>query len=310
MAESSARSRSAKARAQRKWLGLAITVAALTVFAGRVYNPEFFERVDTIALGLLAIAALPWLSAFVEEFKIPGVVEARLRELEEKVVETRDRLDENGELTEEALAQQSQALPPSPKSPAPPAPSPAAPGEVQDLDPFSDVLNTPFGGSEGAESSDSKEDGALLAIAERYMETRSTMKSGPQRTARMTSLFHEMMAEAERLGPDGYDAVDGLSSNNAGRNLASVAHTYTFPDKEFVTPLIGCIRASNQPFVHYWALKSLQKIQRRYAKSRELPFCPDDIADLRELQLMIPPGTDSAYVIGRINEVIDRTLRD
>lgn len=299
----STQTRQEKARAQRKWLGIGITAAALIVFAGRVYNPDFFQRVDTIALGLLAIAALPWLSAFVEEFKIPGVVEARLRELEDKVEETRDRLDENGELTEEALALQPQAF-------AATAPSPASPPESEaELGEYSDLLKKSFGGSDESEGSGSSEDSNLLEIAKRYMQTRESMKSGPPRTARMTALFHEMMAEAERLGPDGHDVEDGLNSNDAGRNLAAIAHIYTYPDKNMVSALIGCVRASNQPFVHYWALKSLQKIQRRYAKTGEVPFCPDDIADLRELQSMIRPGTDRAYVIGRINDVIDRSLR-
>lgn len=82
------------------------SLAALAVLGAYVFGPEVLaKRFDTMALGLLGLAALPWLGALVEEFKIGGV-EAKLRAIREEVAEAGDAASEAREVAEElALTQ-------------------------------------------------------------------------------------------------------------------------------------------------------------------------------------------------------------
>lgn len=249
------------------WSKFVITAVALLVFLVRLFvNEELFERIDLIALGLLAVAAMPWVSSFVEEFKIPGVLEAKLRAIE-------------------AAAKEAET---------------AAKDAVQQLDlerPMApQAMASPSGGTGGGALSE-----GLYRLGETYVATRERMGSGNERTAEMTRIFREMMTEARRIGPDQPMALDGLSTNDAGRQLASIAYAYELPDQAEPSALISTVRQSRQPFVQYWGLMALRKQVKIFGPTQ---FSADDMASFTTLKHAFRKGTDRAWVYRQIEDQI------
>ena len=60
-------------------LKVTITIMALLLVAARLLWPDL--KIDAITLGLLAVAALPWFSSFLESAKFPGGWEVKFRDL-------------------------------------------------------------------------------------------------------------------------------------------------------------------------------------------------------------------------------------
>jgi hypothetical protein len=72
-------------------LRLAITAGALALVATQFAVP--WLRLDAIALGLVVLAVLPWLSSIIESAKLPGGWEVKFREIEREQSKQRDDLD-------------------------------------------------------------------------------------------------------------------------------------------------------------------------------------------------------------------------
>jgi hypothetical protein len=72
-------------------LRLVITASALALLATQFAAPRL--RLDAIALGLLVLAVLPWLSSIIESAKLPGGWEVKFREIEREQSTQRDDLD-------------------------------------------------------------------------------------------------------------------------------------------------------------------------------------------------------------------------
>jgi len=62
------------------WLKACITAMACLLILVRIIWPEL--KVDSITLGLLAVAVLPWLSSLIESAKLPGGLEVKFRDLQ------------------------------------------------------------------------------------------------------------------------------------------------------------------------------------------------------------------------------------
>ena len=55
---------------QLTWLKVAITVTALLCIFARLIWPNI--KIDTITLGLLVVAILPWLAVLIKSIELPG----------------------------------------------------------------------------------------------------------------------------------------------------------------------------------------------------------------------------------------------
>lgn len=210
-----------------RWIWTAVFAS---VFIVRIAWPEMRDKIDEIALGILAIAALPWLGLFVTSFKAFGL-EADLRDAVTKAEAASEKAEEASNLAQDT----SQRL---------------------DLETAPDAVpsTADIGGTGGGAQTD-----ALFELAQTYLSTRGSMASGNERTSEMTRIFREMMREARLIGPDIPQAVDGLMSDDPGRQLASTAYAYELPGQASPGDLINTISRSNQPFVQYWGLMALRK---------------------------------------------------
>ena len=72
-------------------LRLLISAGALALLWTQIAAPQL--RLDAVALGLVVLAVLPWLSSIIESAKLPGGWEVKFREVEREQVKQREDLD-------------------------------------------------------------------------------------------------------------------------------------------------------------------------------------------------------------------------
>ncbi len=72
-------------------LRLLISVGALALLGTQLVAPSL--RLDAVALGLVVLAVLPWLSSIIESAKLPGGWEVKFREVEREQAKQREDLD-------------------------------------------------------------------------------------------------------------------------------------------------------------------------------------------------------------------------
>ena len=70
---------------------LIVSIGALGLLAGHLALPS--ARLDAIALGLVAIAVLPWVSSLIESAEFPGGWKVKFREVEAEQNRQRDEID-------------------------------------------------------------------------------------------------------------------------------------------------------------------------------------------------------------------------
>jgi hypothetical protein len=245
-----------------------ITIIALALVAARVFDASIFQRLDVIAVGLLVIAALPWAASFLSEISVPGVLDAKFRALEEKIQETQDQADN---ATRQAIASEDLVLKPLPSS-----------GALT-----GDALDT------------------LKVLGQRYVATRSSMKSGDERTSTMTAIFRDMSAAAGNFEGEWPLASRWLLASDAGMVLAAIAYDYVHNDEADVSPLIAAALSTKQPFIQYWALRVVLDIVRSTGLKM---LSQKDIADLRAMESQLAKGTDRAFLVSSINKSIEKQL--
>ena len=310
------------------------SLAALAVLGAYIFGPEVLaKRFDTMALGLLGLAALPWLGALVEEFKIGGV-EAKLRAIREEVAEAGDAASEAREVAEEIAL--NRHIPPDfddlltrefGGKPAQASPSPKAQKsqftlEKGPIKPSAGLSDTDlkdrsdyFGDDPFAlDNQDTRQDipsssepakpvpldllAPLEKMASTYVETRKAMPSSAARTAKMTAIFGDMQNTAARLGGDNSEILQWLRGDDAGQQLAGLAWLRNFPAAVPPSSYIDVIERSTQPFVQYWALRALSG---RLSALGLDEFSIADRVALKEFESLMRAGTDRHAQIRRIN---------
>ncbi len=261
------------------------SLAALAVLGAYIFGPEVLaKRFDTMALGLLGLAALPWLGALVEEFKIGGV-EAKLRAIREEVAEAGDAATDAREVAEEL------ALTRLASTNVPDDPFVMDDPLMRDLEPMTRLVKPqPLAGTEPQST--------LEQLAHTYVSLRESMTSSAARTARMTSLFAEMQTAAGKLGGDDITMLQWLQSDDAGHQLASIAWLRNFPAAVVPSRYVDLIERATQPFVQYWALRALSG---RLSALGLDEFSIADRVALKEFESLMRAGTDRHAQIRRIN---------
>lgn len=69
-----------KTRSRLEWLKAIISLIAVGVLILRIVYPQL--NIDSITLGLIVVAILPWMSDLIESAKFPGGWEVRFRDLQ------------------------------------------------------------------------------------------------------------------------------------------------------------------------------------------------------------------------------------
>lgn len=294
------------------------TVVGLALLAGYLFGPsDVADRFDTIALGLLGLAALPWLGTLVEEFKIGGI-EAKLRTIREEAQDALETATDAREVAEELVLAKGvsrvessnngyedlseKELSASPLAAPETVPIPPEKDGDQDAavplesscrpvddDPFLAVQSGPLD--------------ELRNLAEKYVEKRAKMTPGAMRTAMMTNIFADMQGVAMMVDADDGTITGWMKGKDDGLQLAAIAWLRNYPAAMPPSAYIDLIERTTEPFVQYWGLRALSG--RISALGSQEISIADRIA-LKELESLIRPGTDSQVQVRRINRELSR----
>ena len=258
-----------------------IGIAALVVYvsAPEWLPNEVVKQLDFVAFGLVVFAALPWFVAYLEEFEIGGF-KAKLRDIDERVENTIERVSETRELVEDITIS----------------------GSIAEENHNRLELSNPLSSPSQEDNSEEYELNALQTLSREYVSIRDLMRPGSERTAKMTGIFRQLESAARRVGTDQTDVPNWLSNEDAGRQLAAIAWLRSHPEKIKPTGLINTVYKSNQPFVQYWALRVLsQHVDQRGIAE----FAPRDLQRLKELEGQLRQGTDRYFQLRGINKKLD-----
>lgn len=257
-----------KPRIRHVELRIFFSLVCLLVVVARAVHPGWFDdALDYIPVGL---AALPWLGFFVSEVKLPGGIEAKLTEIEQKVqvAETKAEAAQK-EAAETKVETRMLAVTPEPGAPAAPG---APPAPLKMSGPMEDDT-----------------------LARHYNNIRSTRPSGSARTAAMTGVVRAMVAAA--ASDAGADYSARAAAADEGLRLTAAAWAVAHPDRAAPGPLIDALYASTQPFVHYWLLMALDQIAQRQGQAVFSPAMTGRLGDFRP---HAATGADRAYLLDSI----------
>jgi hypothetical protein len=248
-----------------RWI---ILVAALCIIVLRILCPAIFERVDAIAVALLFLAVVPWISVYVSKLSIPGVIEAELRKLEQQVQETR-----------EDVASASQMA-------------------IRSQDMF--LMSVP---AEGLSENRDPSIHELAELGRQYVEARRQMLPGVKRTISLDALFRSMVSSARALGGNLQEPIDWLRSNDAGQQLAAIAYSYAHPGVAEISALLDVVEGSSEAFVQFWGLRGV--LSALEAGGR---VSPRDLHRLEELMKSVRTGTDRHVMLATIIQIVRSKL--
>ena len=282
--------RAQEARATARRVGFAITVIALITVAIHASFPDL--AIDTVAVALLALAALPWLGEILESVDLPGGGGWKYRTLAERVVEAQHAASE-ATVTATRAFDRAENLADDVEQER---------GDAAGL--FARNAQTvdaaAIAGAPADESSQGTNADELADLIERYNEVRATQRSGSARTAEMTRIVREMIRIVGRLAT--FDWEESLESADRGRRLAGYAYLFQDPICSAARPLIhSLMEVEDKPFGQYWGLKALRRVVASCddATARQLE------APLRDFAARFPPGTDRGQELRELLEEID-----
>jgi hypothetical protein len=109
----------------------------------------------------------------------------------------------------------------------------------------------PTDANEGRPSIDPR----VAALAAQYNSLRATMRSGPERTKRMTETAEQMRIDLR--GVTDFDVAGHLSATGRGELLAAHAYLTANPGAQHLPGLVDVTVKEDKPFGQYWALKAI-----------------------------------------------------
>jgi hypothetical protein len=231
-------------------------------------------KVDSITLGLIVIALLPWIGNLVESLKY-GDLEVKLRNLEAKADEAKGAAVEAKGAAESARnlaiapAGLRAAVPTAPPDVA--APGPTALGQPQ---------ATP----------------QMEPLIKEYSEKRNSNPPGDFRTTLMADVVRRMIAAAPAIDPA--SVLPWLSHQDHAHRLAAYAFLDARPDFSRVDALVNSItNPDNPPFAQYWGIMALRNVIGARGK-QSVP--EKTVAELQKFLARLQPGTDRHYELSRI----------
>jgi hypothetical protein len=269
------RAREAHAVARR--VGISVSAVALIMVCIHAAFPDL--EIDTVAVALLALAALPWLGDILESVNLPGGGGWKYRSLERQVVQVQHAASEAKQAAAKAFDHAENVADDVAQERDDAAGTFAL--NAQAVDPKA-IADAPVD-----DSTDDASRIELAALIARYNEVRATQRSGFPRTAAMTGIVREMIRLTGRLTT--FQWEESLKSADRGTRLAAYAYVYSRPTCSAASPLIhSLMEIEDKPFGQYWALKALRLV---------IADCDDATARsvepiLRDFAARLGPATD------------------
>ena len=245
-------------------LRITVTAAGLILAFVHIRWPE--ARIDSIAVALLVIAAVPWLSPLIKTVEVPGL-KLELQELNDKVNEAKVEAADAKGAAESASLKAAFAITASSPSPS----------------------RVTFQVAPGRDNMPS-----VKALAKEYEDIRETQAPGDPRTRAMTDLIRRMIELAGSI--NSFDIERALDSSSRGMRLFAYAWFYAKPDPQFLTPLVETVcRKEDTPFGQFWGLQAVEHVMDKAG-----PPPAEVKKSLEQLGTKLRPGTDRAYEVKKL----------
>ena len=226
----------------------------------------FWKKLDPTFLGLVAIAAVPWLAAFIKKLELPGGWKFEFQELKKQFQEVRGTA-QSADLKAETATELAQAKAPT--------------------------------ASRGLQTSDDQARlrGELEELAKEYNRVRASQLAGSRRTSNMTAVVSKMIAAAGTSTE--LKAEELLNDKDNGKRLIAYAAIYARPDCKYLQQLTSALtKVETTPFGQYWAIQALRKV---IGKCDPNSIEKQTIVELRRfLQEELSPSEDRYVELARI----------
>jgi hypothetical protein len=220
------------------------------------------EKIEVLTIGLVILVFLPWLSSFFTEFSAGGIT-VKLREMEKKI---------------ETVAEQ----------------------QVQTDD---QLLRSTTNDNESARKSPTAEASSerIEELVKQYNDVRSALKPGSARTNKMKEIFLEMRAVTSAARRPWSTGEEWLNDADAGRNLAAISYYNVYLDEVKPGQLIDLVERSSQPFIQYWALRTINSYVQEFGARA---FSLADFGRLQAFEKILGPSIDRGILVRNINRAL------
>jgi hypothetical protein len=254
---------------QSMTLRIVVTAAGLLLAIVHVNWPRI--NIDSVAVALLVIAALPWLQPLIKTVEIPGL-KVELQELKNKLDEAKGEAADAKGAAESASLKAAFAISAS-----------SAPSSITTM--------------KEAAAFDSTD--GITALAKEYEDIRETQAPGDARTRAMTDVIRRMIELASST--ESFDARSALDRASRGLRLFAYAWFYAKPDKQILVPLVETVcRKEDTPFGQFWGLQAVGHVMDKAGPP------PAEVRKmLEEFGARLRPGTDRAYEVKKLLRQFD-----
>jgi hypothetical protein len=240
-------------------LRVIISIVALAAIASHLLWPALV--IDGITLGLLILAALPWLAPLIKSIEVPGIGKVELQEIKQQAQEAKGAALSATQKAELALA-----------------------GASPEVESYTKV------------SAPRSAEQELENLVEKYNTIRATQPSGDARTSAMTGVVSKMIRLFPRL--KSFDVETPLKERNRGKRLSAYAYLYANPDIAQLENLVNSVtQIEDKPFGQYWGIQAIGKVLGSRG-NREVNR--ETLYRLRQFLSKLQPGTDRHYELTRI----------
>ena len=261
---------------------IVFTTVALFVGVAHLRWPDL--NIDAVTVGLLVIALLPWASSFIQSVEALGFRAELRKDIEEVQGTAAEAQGAAAEAQGAAAEAQGAAASANQK----------ADFAEQTAELYSTVASKNAEATPSVRSSDA--DQTLQELAREYNAMRDSMRSGPERTTKMTALVSKMVANAPNLTD--YDVEEALKGKDLGSRLAAYAYLYARPAFEQLEALVSSVTREDARFNEYWGIRAIDKVLADRPPDANIDMT---ITKLRKhLNNKLPPGSDRYYELHRV----------
>jgi hypothetical protein len=200
------------------YLRVLLTIFAIAVAVSHARWPGL--RIDGVTLGLIVLAALPWLAPIIKSVELPGIGKIELQEVRAQVEELRGQAASASQKADTALTNK---------------------------------ITAPSSGEIGSPEL------RLLALSERYNNIRKTQKASGLRTAAMTDVVGEMISLAPSVSSATISPflleADGGKRLFAYAHIYARPDPQLLPDL-----VRSVTEQEDKPFGQYWGIQAIGRV--------------------------------------------------
>lgn len=266
-------------------VGIAISIVALGAAVLDVLSTRI--EFNAITLGLLGIAAIPWLGQYLSSIELPGGIKAQFQDIRREVQEAKAEASTAHQIAEDAGTK-------------------AVTAELRASSAVS--LSGPSSSSRSLHQAQDNYAEQLSTLIERYDSIRREQKPGQHRTTSMEAVAEQMTSLLRNAS--GFDVMFGLQSFG-GRRLAAYSYLMGNPDPAYLQPLVDSLTAIDpnregryfaNPYEQVWGLLALESMVKGVASAEISSDVRQKLVKFRDLQ---EAGSSRRYLVSRVLEIID-----